>query len=297
MQHYTTLYIPGHVNELDHLDSTALREFMEQHVHNNPQAMVISGAGIAHDELVDIASRNFGHLQQRQHDTSSNLVIPSVYRGGECKVRCKTKEGFTHVAIGLPVGGWLSEDLVPACVLQTLLGGGASFSVGGPGKGMYSRLYRQVLNKHYWAESAEAFTAFHEECGILGICGSSLPAKSRDLALVIMDHLLKLSVEVVSDEEFDRARRMLKNNVLTQLESRLVLFEDMGRQVLTYGYREDAKAMSQKIDGVTKEDLMNLVKRAVRHPPTVAASGDNVDSVPAYDEIKGWLKRKSWQFL
>lgn len=31
---------------------------------------------------------------------------------------------------------------------------------------------------------------------------------------------------------------MLKCNVLTHLESRLVLFEDIGRQMLTYGRRE-----------------------------------------------------------
>lgn len=33
-------------------------------------------------------------------------------------------------------------DIVPVCVMQMLLGGGSSFSAGGPGKGMYSRLYR-----------------------------------------------------------------------------------------------------------------------------------------------------------
>ncbi|CAN0347924.1 unnamed protein product, partial [Ectocarpus sp. 8 AP-2014] len=42
----------------------------------------------------------------------------------------------------------------------------------------------------------------------------------------------------VTDEELSRARNMLKCNVLTHLESRLVLFEDIGRQMLTYGRRE-----------------------------------------------------------
>lgn len=45
------------------------------------------------------------------------------------------------------VAGWQDADLVPMCVLQILLGGGNSFSAGGPGKGMYSRLYRELLNK------------------------------------------------------------------------------------------------------------------------------------------------------
>ena len=58
--------------------------------------------------------------------------------------------------------------LVPTSVLQQLLGGGSSFSAGGPGKGMYTRLYRDVLNQHHWVESAESFVSIHESTGMLG---------------------------------------------------------------------------------------------------------------------------------
>lgn len=39
------------------------------------------------------------------------------------------------------------DDYVKFCVLNTLMGGGGSFSAGGPGKGMYTRLYLQVSTK------------------------------------------------------------------------------------------------------------------------------------------------------
>lgn len=38
-------------------------------------------------------------------------------------------------------------DFIAFCVLQSLLGGGGSFSAGGPGKGMFTRLYLNVLHK------------------------------------------------------------------------------------------------------------------------------------------------------
>lgn len=34
-----------------------------------------------------------------------------------------------------------TENFVPFCVLQMLMGGGGSFSAGGPGKGMYSYVF------------------------------------------------------------------------------------------------------------------------------------------------------------
>ena len=39
------------------------------------------------------------------------------------------------------------EDFVPFAVINMLMGGGGSFSAGGPGKGMFSRLYLNVLNR------------------------------------------------------------------------------------------------------------------------------------------------------
>ena len=155
---------------------------------------------------------------------------------------------------------------------------------------MYSRLYRQVLNRYYWSESCEAFTSFHSESGLLGISGSSIPEKAGDMTRVLAENMHRLAVDFVEDEELDRARNMLKCNVLTQLESRLVLFEDVGRQILTYDRREDSREMCDKIDAVTKEDLRDLARASViGMKPTLCAVGDDIDKVPQFEEVERWF--------
>lgn len=48
-------------------------------------------------------------------------------------------------------GGWCDiKVLIVMMVLMMLFGGGGSFSVGGSGKGMYSRFYICVLNRYFW---------------------------------------------------------------------------------------------------------------------------------------------------
>jgi len=299
---------------LPQLTSHSVHAFREQHLLHNPRGLVVSGSGIEHEKLVELAEANFGHMKAAGDDDDNNntndnrssnkLTVPSVYTGGEYRLQTPpnpnpAKEEFTHVAIAFEVGGWHSPDLVPACVLQTLLGGGSSFSAGGPGKGMYSRLYREVLNQYRWAESAEAFSSFHSESGLWGISGSCPPRVARELTRAIVDHVLKLESDLVTDEELDRARNMLKCSVLTQLESRLVLFEDIGRQILTYGKREDAQTMCAKIDAVTKEDIRDVVRKAVQKPPTVSTVGIDIRNVPMVEEVREWLgkgltKKKSW---
>jgi len=52
-------------------------------------------------------------------------------------------------------------------VLTYLMGGGNSFSSGGPGKGMHSRLYTRVLNQFHWVRAAWAAAG-----GVGGVEGS-----------------------------------------------------------------------------------------------------------------------------
>jgi len=304
----------GPLEALPNISAQTIVNFRNKYLLN-PKSMVIAGAGIQHDHLVSLAEKYFGHLQDtsasstnnpneaptigsdsgndngNNNNNNGNGIIHSTYTGGSHLQTINTPDGFTRTAIAFPTGGWHSDDLVPSCVLQTLLGGGNSFSAGGPGKGMYSRLYRQVLNRYYWAESCEAFTSFHEESGLLGISGSSVPSKAGDMTRVLAENLLRLGMDLVEDEELDRARNMLKCNVLTQLESRLVLFEDVGRQILTYNKREDSKDMCAKIDAVTKEDLRTLARNSIRGmKPTLCAVGDDISQIPAFEEVERWFK-------
>jgi processing peptidase subunit alpha len=55
---------------------------------------------------------------------------------------------LAHVVVGLEGCSHQDPDFIPICVLNMMMGGGGSFSAGGPGKGMYTRLYTNVLNRY-----------------------------------------------------------------------------------------------------------------------------------------------------
>ena len=279
------------LSALPNISAESIHSFRSQHF--TPNEMVLAGAGIEHEKLLELADKYFSSMTL----ADSNVVVPgtekSAYQGGEYREQMETKDGLTRIAVAFELeGGWddVEGDLVPACVLQTLLGGGSSFSAGGPGKGMYSRLYREILNRYYWVDAAEAFTTFHSESGLIGIKGSAPPAKALDLTRVFCEHLAKVALYPVSDEELSRAKNMLRCNVLSQLESRLVLFEDIGRQVLTYGKREGIDEMCQRIDKVTKDDILRVSKKALSTNPSISAVGDDLSKVPTFAELNRWFR-------
>ncbi|KAG8367309.1 hypothetical protein BUALT_Bualt16G0058900 [Buddleja alternifolia] len=95
---------------------------------------------------------------------------------------------MTHFALAFELpGGWFKEkDAIVLTVLQMLMGGGGSFSAGGPGKGMYSRLYLRVLNEHPQIQSFSAFSTICNHTGLFGIqatTGSDFAINAIDIAV------------------------------------------------------------------------------------------------------------------
>lgn len=253
------------------------------------ERMVLAGAGVNHEEFVRLGEKYFGEMAGEMAGVAGGVAGGakklSTYTGGEYRLEKEGSDNFTRIALAFEVGGWHDDDLVGTCVLQILLGGGDSFSAGGPGKGMYSRLYREVLNRFYWAEASEAFTSLHDESGLLGISGSSVGGKSGKLTMVFLEHFAKLAMVKVTDEELSRAKNMLKCNVLTQMESRPVVFEDIGRQMLTYGRRDGVDVVCNKIEMVEADDILRIAKKCMMGKPSIASVGADLSTVPRVEEI------------
>ena len=68
---------------------------------------------------------------------------------------------FAHLVIGFESANLNNtQDFVTASLLNTMMGGGVSFSAGGPGKGMYSRLCLNILNKFVFVLLPLAFLTY-----------------------------------------------------------------------------------------------------------------------------------------
>ncbi|KAF9877508.1 mitochondrial processing peptidase [Colletotrichum karsti] len=174
---------------------------------------------------------------------------------------------FTHIHLafeGLPIS---SSDIYALATLQTLLGGGGSFSAGGPGKGMYSRLYTNVLNQHGWVESCVAFNHSYTDSGLFGISASCVPGRTASMLDVMCRELRALTLDTgfsaLKAGEVDRAKNQLRSSLLMNLESRMVELEDLGRQVQVHGRKIPVTDMCRAIEDLTVRDLRRVARLVV----------------------------------
>ncbi|KAG9295737.1 hypothetical protein G9A89_008965 [Geosiphon pyriformis] len=207
--------------------------------------------------------------------TSAHATQKAHYTGGELYLEQSTLP-HTHVYVafeGLPIH---DPDIYALATLQMLLGGGGSFSAGGPGKGMYTRLFTHVLNQYAWMESCMCFNHCYTDSGVFGIFASCRPEYNHAVADVIAQQFDYVSTQgryAVTQQELNRAKNQLMSSLLMNLESRMVQLEDLGRQVQVHGFKVPVEVMCQKIKEVTLEDLLRVAERVFRGRVTNEGKG------------------------
>lgn len=244
--------------------------------------IVVAASGADHDELLSVAEPLLSDLLPAALPAQSNTPAASKYVGGDW--RQSADSPHTHVALAFEVpGGWRNEkDAFAVTVLQTLLGGSGSFSAGGPGKGMYSRLYTRVLNKYEQVQSFTAFNSIYNETGLFGIHAAAGPDSVANLVDIATKEFLAVATPgQVTGAELQRAKNTTISAVLMNLESQMVVTEDIGRQILTYGHRKDVNEFIRSVQSLTLQDI---ARKIILTPLTMASWGD-VIQVPRYDQV------------
>lgn len=73
------------------------------------------------------------------------------------------------------------------------------------------------------------------------------------------------------------------------LETRGLLVEDIGRQILCHGKRLDPAELVHRIKSVKQEDIQRVMQAALEHPPSFAAVGE-AKEIPEYDQLKNYFQ-------
>ncbi|KAF9925022.1 Mitochondrial-processing peptidase subunit alpha [Linnemannia zychae] len=266
-----------------------------------PERIVVSAVGADHDKVVDLTHKYFGDMKastesesgsveasgsaqenkggifkslfgKSESTTASGVLKPDFntlsrqvakYTGGTLLIEDESQP-FTHLFVGFEGLSIHDDDIYALATLQLLMGGGSSFSAGGPGKGMYSRLFVNVLNHYNWIESCMSFNHCYSDSGLFGISGSCYPGYETMLLEVIVREL-ELTTRTgkggIAQGELDRAKNQLRSSVLMNLESKMVQLEDLGRQVQVHGAKVPVEELCAKIEKVTRQDMVRVARR------------------------------------
>ncbi|CEP21715.1 MAS1 [Cyberlindnera jadinii] len=270
------------------------RDDLSTYIATNYHAdrMVLVGAGaVDHDKLVEYAQQYFGHL------TSSAAHLPlgsprgqlPVFHGDEIKIQ-EDSIPTTHIAIALEGVSWNAPDYFTALVTQSIVGNWDRSQ--GTGSNSPSKLALAVAGgvsgdgNEPMANSYMSFSTSYSDTGLWGVY---LTADKHTNLKYVIDEIVKewnrLKRGEFTDAEVQRAKAQLKASLLLSLDGSTAIAEDIGRQIVTTGKRLSPEDVFEKVDVITKDDVVNWANYRLNNKPVSIAALGNVTSLPPVREI------------
>jgi len=256
--------------------------------HYKAARIVLSGAGgVKHNELVKLAESSLCQLENT-YDGKPPAVTPCRFTGSEVRVRDDTLP-LAHVAIAVEGCGWTDQDNIPLMVANTLIGAWDRSQGGGVNNA--SNLARHSAEDNL-CHSFQSFNTCYKDTGLWGIYFVCDPLQCEDMLFNVQTEWMRLCT-MVTEGEVERAKNLLKTNMLLQLDGTTPICEDIGRQMLCYNRRIPLHELEQRIDAVSVTNVRDVAMKYIYDRcPAVAAVGP-VENLPEYNRIRSsmyWLR-------
>ncbi len=247
-----------------------LRSYMKTNYAAN-NTVVVAVGNIKHENFVNMVKSRMNGYQEKTSFTTE----PQTYQGGFYKENRQIEQA--HVLLGFKGVEYKNPLYYPISIFSTIFGGGMS-----------SRLFQEIREKRGLVYSVYSYHSAQTSNGLFGIYAGTSANQLNTLLPVIADEIKKIINENVTDKELNRAKVQLKASMLMALESSSSSAEVIARQMLLHNRVIPTDEIVEKIENVTKEDILKAAQTLFSSNPTYTLLGDLKD-YPDYDKVKMYL--------
>jgi len=256
--------------------------------HYKGPRMVMAGAGgVNHQELCDLTSKHFGKIGHT-YDAEIPKDLNCRYTGSDVRVR---DDGMplAHVAIAIEGCGWTNPDNIPLMIANTMIGSWDR-SMGG-GANNASRLAQYCADKSF-CNSFQSFNTCYKDTGLWGVYFVTDKMNQENMIFNIQQEWMRMCTGI-TDFEVDRAKNLLKTNMLLQLDGTTPVCEDIGRQMLCYGRRIPQHELEARIDAVNAQLVRDTCYKYIYDRCPVMAAVGPTENLPDYNRVRSgmyWIR-------
>jgi len=280
--------ILGPTENIKSIGRPQLVEYIESH-YKGPRMVVAASGGVPHGEITKLANQYFGKVSTKYVNTAiPELPARCRFTGSELRVRDDSLP-LAHVAIAVEGCGWKDPDNIPLMVANTIIGSWDRSMAGGNSSGSH---LAEAAARLGLAHGFQAFNTCYKDTGLWGVYFVSDPLTIEDFVFNLQHEWMRLCTNV-TESEVERARNLLRTNMLLQLDGTTPICEDIGRQMLCYDRRIPIHELEARISAVDAATVKEVCMQYIYDRcPAVAAVGP-VEQLPDYNVIRSsmfWLR-------
>ena len=242
----TVLGVPDSVASITRKD---LLRFVDTYYRPENMNLVVMG-DIDHAEVVAITEgiamreNGVGHLAPLKPYQSPDISKDLLVEKGAID---QAITAFSFVAPSIH-----HQDAVAMDVLAVILGGNEG-----------SRLYQVLREERGYAYQVMVQYDSHDDIGFVqGFVGSA-PEHAEEIRRVILEELLDIETNGLTDEEFERTMAYLRGSFLLSIDSPHAVFDHVA-EMLRYDEDIRPETYLTKLDALKKEDIQRVVREHAR---------------------------------
>jgi len=253
-QHSLGRPILGRPEIIHKISRKDLKDYMERE-YTAPRMVFAATGAVNHEQIVDLCQKHFTRVATHSTPTFEK----AAYQGGTFYEKRNLEQ--VHILIGFESCPYDDPDFYPLSVFSSLLGGGMS-----------SRLFQEVREKRGLVYSIYSFNTTFRDTGVFGIYAGTGEVLIQEL-LPTIKQVLKDFPKTLEDQELARSKAQLKAGILMSLESTSGRCEQLAQQMMIYKRHIPPQEIIEKINAVTRDDIIKATSKVMTTPTTFAALG------------------------
>lgn len=246
--------ILGSPDIIRHLSREDLKNYINREYSASRMIFAATGA-VNHDHIVELCQKHFTRLLT--HPPKD--FLKASYQGGQFFEKRDLEQ--VHLLLGFESCPSNHPDYYTLAVFSSLLGGGMS-----------SRLFQEIREKRGLVYSIYAFNTTFRDSGLFGIYAGTGKQKVQELLPAIKE-VLENFPKTLQEKEIERSKAQFKAAVLMSLESTSGRCEKLAQHLMIYGRYIPPQEVIDKVNAVTRDDLVTVTHKFMSKAHTFAALG------------------------
>jgi len=241
--HPIGLSVLGNRETVGGFDHEASAAFRRRH-YLTGNCVVAAAGNVDHDALVALVRK---HLVLPDGPRSERPVAEPVEASRLAVLEKETEQA--HICYGTASMNAHHQDRFVLTVLDTVLGGGMS-----------SRLFQEIREKKGLAYAVFSFHSLYQDTGQFTIYAGTRPSNTEEVVRLIQAQVERMRTAGVTAEELERAQESIKGHLVLGLESTRNRMTRLGKNEATGGELLSVDELVQRIDAVTREDVLRVAE-------------------------------------
>ncbi|KAH1167163.1 cytochrome b-c1 complex subunit 1, mitochondrial [Mauremys mutica] len=279
--------VEGTTENIKRLTRGDLATYIDTH-YKAPRMVLAAAGGVSHKELVDLARQHLSGVPFEYKEDAVPIPPPCRFTGSEIRVRDDALP-LAHVAIAVEGPEWSNPDNIPLLLANSIIG--RYDRTFGGGKNQSSRL-ATIAVENKLCQSFQTFNICYSDTGLFGLHFVSDALNIEDTLHFAQGEWMRLCTSA-TDGEVKRAKNILRNALVAQLDGTTPVCENIGSHLLNYGRRISLAEWDARIAAVDARMVREVCSKYIYDKcPAVAAVGP-IEQLPDYNRIRSamyWLR-------